>query len=94
MVLTGAEADPLKKDGMRGFLITSIVIGAVDYGGLILLSGEFSYLTVRTWILTALILWVAVFGIGLYRWGPRFLWSLLGLPLVLLPVASVVIATG
>ena len=34
---------------------------------------------------TALILWVAVFGLGLYRWGVRSLWSLLGLPLVLFP---------
>lgn len=79
---------------MRGLLVASIVIGAVDYGGLVLWAAKFSYSTVLIWCLTALILWIAVFGFGLYRWGLRFLWSLLGLPLVLLPLPVLIVGSG
>ena len=79
---------------MRLLIITSILIGVVDYVGLQLLPITLNDSIGLAWMFTALILWVAVFGFGLYRWGVRSLWSLLGLPLVLFPFALIVIGAG
>jgi hypothetical protein len=79
---------------VRGYLITSLVIGAVDYGGLILLSARFPFSVTLAWILTAIVLWIATVGIGMYRFGRRFLWALMGLPLVLMPLAAFIVAAG
>ncbi len=75
---------------MRGFMIASLMIGVVDYGGLLFWSRGFSDSMDLAWVVTALILWIALFGFGIYRWRLRFLWSLLGLPLILLSFLALI----
>jgi hypothetical protein len=72
----------------------SIAIGIADNSAFFLfqigpLSNAGGY-----WMLGALLLWVALFLIGIVLLGTRSLWLLLGLPLVLLPIALAVYGAG
>ena len=75
---------------MRGSLVASLMIGVVDYCGLLFGSRVFSDAMYVAWVVTALVLWIALFGFGIYRWRLRFLWSLLGLPLILLSFLALI----
>jgi hypothetical protein len=50
--------------------------------------------TALDWFVTGLLVWVAGFGFGIYRWGVRGLWLLLGLPLFFVPFIALVVASG
>jgi hypothetical protein len=82
---------------MYKFLIASVAIGVTDIGGIYLLQ-HFGLLLsssgLAAWASVGLILWVAAVWFGVYRWGARGLWGLIGLPLVLLPLAAIVVAAG
>jgi hypothetical protein len=82
---------------MKRIVIASVAIGVVDAGGIHLFQ-HFSLLrtasSLESWALTGLALWASVFGFGLYRWGARSLWSLVGLPLVLFPLAVIIAGAG
>jgi hypothetical protein len=82
---------------MYWIVIISVAIGVVDVGGIFLLQ-HFGLLnepsSLDAWAFMGAVLWVGAAGFGLYRWGIRSLWSLLGLPLVLFPVAVIGISAG
>lgn len=77
-----------------GFLvIIAILIGVVDCVGLYA-EWVSTHSALEAWAFTHMALWVAVVGFGLYRFGPRSLWSLFGLPLVLFPYAVMIMGAG
>jgi len=76
------------------FQAASIAIGIADNAAfflfrMVLLSNAGEY-----WMVGALLLWVAVFLVGIVLLGTRSLWLLLGLPLVLLPFGLAVLGAG
>src|SRR5271169_3292131 len=79
----GSESSATITTGMtlQLLVIASILLGVADYAGILLCQSlgwlkELSDLLV--WVVTVLLLWMALFGFGLSRWGLRSLWSLLG----------------
>ena len=82
---------------MNRAVISSIAIGVSDVGGIYLLQHFGLLITpngLAAWASAGFVLWAAAFGFGLYRWGVRSFWSLLGLPLVLAPFAAIIVAAG
>jgi len=76
-----------------GSLLTAVMIVAVaDDAALILFPMSSS--TALVWFVTGLLLWATGFGFGIYRWGIRGLWLLLGLPLFLIPFVVLTVASG
>jgi hypothetical protein len=74
-------------------LAASIAIGVADNSAFFCFqigTGDLGYHV----MVAALLLWIALFGIGIHSLRIRSLWLLLGLPLVLFPFALAIIGAA
>jgi hypothetical protein len=64
----------------RSLLIAEMTVGLAVNAALILFPNMTPSMFMNV-VVTGFLLWAAGFGFGIYRWGVRGLWLLLGLPL-------------